>query len=119
MGFTTVRIMIMNPADRAQSAQIDLLADTGAGFSIIPRTLLEKIGIPVEFRRAFTLANGERISREVGNLLWRYNGDTSSAPVIFGEASDKPLLGVVTLEALGLRVNPNTQKVEPEELLLL
>ncbi|MBS7629139.1 hypothetical protein KEJ23_04095 [Candidatus Bathyarchaeota archaeon] len=39
--------------------------------------------------------------------------------VIFGEKEDTPLLGVTTLEELGLEVDPVTKQLKPAALLLL
>jgi hypothetical protein len=42
----------------------------------------------------------------------------SHSPVILGEPGDAPLLGVVTLENLGLVFNPFTRTLHPMRLLL-
>ncbi|PIZ26181.1 MAG: aspartyl protease, partial [Chloroflexi bacterium CG_4_10_14_0_8_um_filter_57_5] len=39
-------------------------------------------------------------------------------PVILGEPGDEPLLGVVTLEILGLTLNPFTRQLQPMRMLL-
>jgi len=38
--------------------------------------------------------------------------------VILGEPGDEPLLGVVTLEILGLTLNPFTRQLQPMRMLL-
>ena len=40
------------------------------------------------------------------------------SPVILGEPEDEPLLGVVTLEILGLVFNPFTRTLHPMRMLL-
>ena len=42
-----------------------------------------------------------------------------AAPVIYGEEGDDPLLGVTTLEALGLVLNPFTRELYPMRMLLV
>jgi hypothetical protein len=39
-------------------------------------------------------------------------------PVILGEQGDQPLLGVVTLEILGLILNPFSRELQPMRMLL-
>ena len=119
MGFTTVEVAIHNPQTPARYQRVNMIADTGAMYSLIPRQILEALGIKPLQRRNFTLANGERIQRDFGGALYRIGDRQGHAPVIFGEGQDRPLLGVTTLEALGLQVDPVTKELKPIELLLL
>ena len=48
MGYVKVATKIGNPADRSKSIRLDLLADTGAIYTAIPASLLEKISIRAE-----------------------------------------------------------------------
>jgi predicted aspartyl protease len=63
--------------------------------------------------------NGERIERDVGVVVFRWNGSEGASEVVFGEKGDKPLLGALTLESLALKVNPRKGRLEPTELMLL
>lgn len=119
MGFTTVEVLVHNPEKPAEYQAVNLLADTGAMYSIIPRHILSELGIKPLHKRLFTLANGERIEREIGGALYRVKEYGGHAPVIFGEEGDKPILGVTALEAMGLQVDPITHELKPTELLLL
>lgn len=56
--------------------------------------------------RIFSLADGTTIRRKVGNALYEFQGVEAAAPVLFGEKNDNSLLGVFTLEALGLTLDP-------------
>ena len=68
---------------------------------------------------SFRLANNTRIIRRKGSALFRYGDEIGSADVIFGEPGDAALLGVLTLEALGLALDPIKRELRPTELLLL
>jgi len=48
----------------------------------------------------------------------RYNGLEGHTPVILGERGDQPLLGAVTLEILGLVLNPFTRVLQPMKLMV-
>ena len=114
-----VKIVIANPADLARRAEMELLVDTGALLSMVPGEALERIGIRPHSRRTFRLADGSHMDRELGSAHFCWNGYEGAAPVVFGRAGDEPVLGVVTLEALGLRVDPVNERLEPMELLMI
>ncbi len=64
------------------------------------------------------MANGQFIERNVGEARFFYDGRKSVSPVIFGEEGDAAVLGVVTLESLGLEVDPVRKQVRPTRLIL-
>ena len=119
MGFTTVEVSLHNPEKPAECRAVNLLADSGAMYSIIPRQILDDLRIKPRWRRKFSLANGQKIERDGSGALYRIGEYEGHAPVIFGEEGDQSILGVTTLEALGLQVDPVTQQLKPTELLLL
>lgn len=119
MGLTKVKVKIYNPADRTRFAEVELLVDTGALLSMVPRKILEGIGIKPTRRRRFRLADGRTIEREVGAAIFEVEGYEGAAPAVFGEEGDAAVLGVVSLEAMGLEVDPVTGKLKPMELLLV
>ena len=45
-------------------------------------------------------------------------GVTRAAPVVFGRRQDACLLGAVTLEALGLRLDPLRRQLKPLKLMI-
>ena len=119
MGFISVKIYIHNPEEPARCREVTLLVDTGAMYSIVPAKILQDLGIKPLWRRSFTLANGQRIERNLGGALYRYKEYGGHAPLIFGEEDDQLVLGVTALEAMGLEVDPVTKQLKPTELLLL
>ena len=106
MGMTYVDMAVANVSDPETMESIHFLVDSGAVYSVIPREVLVRLGIKVIATQTFTLANGEKISREKGVALFRYRGRVGGADVIFGETGDSKLLGAFTLEALGLGLDP-------------
>ena len=116
MGLTDVRVTVSNLANPGRGLELDFLVDSGAIYSVVPREILDAIGIvPVGVER-FRLADLTRIEREVGNALFTFQGKARSTPVMFGEEGDATLLGVLTLEALGLVLDPIRQELRPMEL---
>lgn len=119
MGITEVSAELSNPRDPASWMQLELVADTGGVFSVIPREILTALGISAYARETFQLADGSEIQRDLGDVFLRIDGKARTVPAIFGEPSDSPLLGVTALEILGFSVNPRTRKLEPAKLVLL
>ena len=118
MGFVHVKTLVCNPAQEERCQEAELLVDTGATLSVIPRATLEQVGIRPIGSRKFK-AFGGIIERETGVVTIKYLDDTAGITVVFGEGDDTPVLGVTALETLGYRVDPTTGELEPTELLLL
>ena len=119
VGSVKVKVTLRNSEGPDRKEELEIVVDTGAMYSLVPRHILENIGIRPLERRVFTLANGERIEREFGGAIFEVEERRGHAPVVFGEKEDKCLLGVTALEALGLEVDVVTGKLKPMELLLL
>ncbi len=99
MGFTRLRFTVSHPVELERFAEVELLVDTGALNSFVPREVLEALGVPRQLRRLFRLANGQTMERDVGTAFFRWNGHMSGAPVVFAEPGEEPLLGVTALES--------------------
>jgi predicted aspartyl protease len=118
MGFVQVKVGLEKISGAAQRREIELLADTGALYSIVPANFLRELGIEPRERMAFELADGRTIERDVGEARFYCDARASVSSVIFGEEGDASVLGVVTLEELGLQVDPVGKKLRPGRLIL-
>ena len=118
MGFTHVNMEISNVADPQRHREIALLADTGAMLSVIPASVLERLGIQEAGVRRFRGFAGV-VERRIGGALFRYQDFLAFVSVIFGDEDDTPVLGVTALESLGYQVDPVTQQLRPTEMLQL
>ena len=83
----------------------------------MPESVLKKLGIKPTHKQKFSLANGEVIEKPVGNALFEYRGKTGASPVVFGELGIF-LLGAVTLETLGMILDPINRELKPLPMLL-
>jgi len=54
----------------------------------------------------------------VSECTFEIAGLAATSPVVLGRADDRPLLGAVTLETLGLVLHPLTRRLVPMRLLL-
>lgn len=111
MGITNVRLKVKNPRYPRKSFESKFLVDSGATYTVVPKDVLEKLGIKPIRVDSFDLADGKTIKRKVGNAIYEYKGIEAAAPVLFGEEGDSMLLGVFTLEALGLTLDPFKRKL--------
>ena len=67
----------------------------------------------------FSLPDGTRITRQVGDAYFEYQGEGGAAPIIFGEDGDEPLLGATALESCGLVLNPFRRELYPMRMVML
>jgi len=119
MDFTYVKVRVSNPLKVERFKDVDLLVDSGAVFTSIPREVLEELGLSPIDRERLRVYGGGIVERDVGWALVEYGGKRRVVPVIFGERGDAPVLGATSLEALGYQVDPVTKKLRPVELLMI
>ena len=119
MGQFKVRISVVHPTDTSRSAEVELLVDTGATLSWVPREVLERIGAPRVSRMAFRVADGRMVERDTSLAIFKLNGASSGVPMVFAEAGDGHLLGATALEALGYAVDPVQLRLVPQALLAM
>jgi predicted aspartyl protease len=113
MGITTIKARVFNPAQPASKIDLTFMLDSGAGYTLVPETLLQALGIMPHTTRAFVLANGDEIRRNMGNAALEYMEQVTHAPVIFGEEGDTAIMGVSTLEAFGFVLDPFRRELRP------
>ncbi len=118
MGLTHLEIEIGNPSNPEVTEKLEFLIDSGAIHSIVPRRVLDRLGIVPLAEETYRLANGGRVIRKKGIALFRYGERVGGADVIFGEEGDSTLLGVTTLEALGLGLDPIKRELVELPLLM-
>ena len=112
MGFVHVTVRIANAFDATKAETLEMLVDTGALYSVVPATLLARLGIETSHSEEFELADGRVIDRHLAMAHLTVNDRKALTYVIFGEPSDSILLGVVTLEELGYTINPSSGTLE-------
>jgi len=116
MGITFIKGSVTGP--RGQHA-LDFLVDSGATYTVLPFETWQEIGLNPKRTVAFSLADGTRIERQVSECHITLSVGEGHTPVLLGEPGDEALLGVVTLEMLGLVFNPFNRTLQPMRLLLV
>jgi hypothetical protein len=118
VGLTSVVVRISNPADRTRGLEAEMLVDSGAIFSVVPADELRELGMEPEKVERFSLADGTAVTRPVGIARFEVAGRSGGAPVVFGEPDDACLLGALSLESLGLLLDPFKRELRPMRLAL-
>ncbi len=116
MGLTYIDGVVAGPT--GQHADVRFLVDSGATYTLLSERVWRAIELTPTRAVAFTLADGTEITRQVSECRLTLPQGEAYSPVILGEAGDEPLLGVVTLEILGLVLNPFNRTLQPMRMLL-
>jgi predicted aspartyl protease len=119
MGLAVLNVEVSNVARPEEMRQIEFLIDSGAIYSVVPAAILDELGIKPFATYELRLADGRKISRRRGGALFRYQDRVGGADVIFGEPDDSNLLGVFTLTALGLALDPLRRELHPLPMILV
>ena len=106
MGETVAEIRINGPKN---SAMIQAVVDTGATNSVISENLAKELGIEATDVDEVVLANGSVEKVGIASADVTIQGIRRTVPVYIYKDN---LIGLTTLEAAGLRVNPVTQELE-------
>jgi predicted aspartyl protease len=118
MGMTTISGTVQRPDGRGRRRRLTFLVDSGAVYSVLPAAACKALGLEPTRLAEFALADGTTIRRGVAEARFTIAGVTATSPVVCGEDRDGALLGAVTLETLGLMLNPLSRELLPMRLLL-
>ena len=103
MGMTEITANVAGP----QGAEnVTFLVNSGAMYSVLPHDVWQALGLEATRRERFVLADGTEIQRAMSECVVTLTEGRTTTPVVLGEAGDVALLGVVTLEELGLVLDP-------------
>ncbi|AAL62843.1 MULTISPECIES: aspartyl protease family protein [Pyrobaculum] len=95
----------------------EILVDTGATFTVLPLEVADKL-IETPFTVELKLGNGEKVVAKVYVAEAEIEGRRGPVRIVAFKGAI-PVIGVDTLETLGLRVNPVTGKLEKTEYYML
>jgi len=117
MGVTYIDGVVTGPTGK--QASVRLLVDSGATYTLLPYDNWNKIELSPKRAVTFSLADGAMVERNVSECDIALPQGEGHTPVILGEPGDEPLLGAVTLEILGLVLNPFNRTLQPMRMLLV
>lgn len=112
-------VTVRNPADPDSAWEGEFLADTGAVTSIVPRCRLEDIGVEPLGTRLIELADGSPARLAVGAAILDFMDEEFIGAVLFGDDDAEPLLGLTTMQEVGVKVDPVNHRLERSRKLRL
>ena len=109
VGTFSVEIGVGN-LDRGPMTRVLAMADTGSFNSMLPDSLLRRLGLePVE-RETYVLADGSEVEYGLGMARIGIDGREWHCPVVFAP-DGQYLLGATTLEIFRLMVDPVDERL--------
>jgi clan AA aspartic protease len=112
MGIIHVTVSLKSTVRSRKKYEADFLVDTGATDSMAPAKELQKAGIKPVGRMSYELADGKIKEFDFGLSVIEFMGEITSGRVIFGPDGCEPLLGVTSLESVGILVDAANQKLK-------
>jgi len=108
-----VRALVSLGRNREELQDMRLLVDTGSFYSAIDNELRQRLDLVPGIPSQSQLADGRIVDTERTLAYLRVGGREAGIPIEIADVLE-PLLGVSALEALGLKVNPVTRRLEEE-----
>ena len=117
MGITYVEAEATGPTGKREAVR--LLVDSGTTYSLLPEDVWKAIELEPRREMSFSLADGTQVVRRMSGCWLSLEQGEDHTPVILGEPGDEGLLGVVTLEILGLVLNLFNRTLQPLRAMLM
>ena len=119
IGYVKVRGVLANPLRRDLKVETEFIADMGAIYTVFPPNIAEKLRLEVTDKRRLKIASGEFVEYPASEAYIKVESRGVTSLVAIGSEKTSTLLGVTTLELLGLQVDLVTGKLTPLELMIL
>jgi clan AA aspartic protease len=117
MRLTTIRGVVTGSTDAR--VEVEFLVDSGANYTLLPHDVWTKLGLQQKWRMRFQLADGNEVERAISECHIALAERDGHTPVILGEPGDVALLGVITLEELGMVFYPFDRSLRRSERSML
>ena len=82
MGLVHVKVEVSNPAAPETGEEIAMLVDTGVTISVLPASLLDRLGVRREGTRNFR-GFGGNLTRDTGIVRFTYEEVTAGVPAVW------------------------------------
>ena len=116
MGLTFIQGKVKGESGNV--TEVNFLVDSGATYTLLAKKYCETLGLIPKRSMEFILADGSKLKRNVSECYIILPQGEGHTPVILGEEGDESLLGAVTLEIFGLKLNPFNRTLEPMKMML-
>jgi len=117
MGHVWVEARLVNPISGVELKTLALV-DTEATYTVVPWGVYEKLNLVIVGKKIVETAKGPTELDE-SFLVIEIKGKRGVTPVLISRDLKDVLVGVLTLEALGLAIDPTTGELKESRILLL
>ena len=117
MELTHIQATVTGPDNKSEN--LLFLVDSGAAYTVLPHRVWKQIGLKPKQTMKFLLADGTAIKRKISECRFSFQDREAHTPVVLGENKDQALLGTITLEILGLALNPLDRTLKPIKAVMM
>jgi clan AA aspartic protease len=112
MGLTYVTVSLGPLAGSKKRIHESFLVDTGAIDCLVSAAKLRKIGVKIEGKDTYELADGTTVELPYGFARVTFMGSETVTKVTFAPQDTESILGVTALESTGIGVDPVTRTLK-------
>ncbi len=116
MGHVEVDVVMTSP--EGVSVNTKALVDTGATLTVIPDRIAKRLKLRLAGEKVKVATAKGSDQLDLTHVTLEIDGKKRILPALVSRHIDRVLLGVIALEAMQLRVNPITEKLEEYSALL-
>jgi predicted aspartyl protease len=98
---------------------VEALVDTGASFTTMPTSMLNRLGVTPHRQARMRLADGSAAVWDIGRCTSRLAGNEEADLGLFGAEEAPPTIGSHTVQTMLLGVDPVDHRLVPTEGYLL
>jgi predicted aspartyl protease len=110
MGHVYMNIIVKG--EKGKEKLENIVVDTGATYTFLEESVLKRIGaVKLPTQVEVELGDGKKVLADAYGIVVRYE-DREAPTIAVTFPGTKMVVGVETLESLGLRVDPTTNKLE-------
>ena len=117
MGTFSISIQVGN-LDGVEFEELTALVDTGATTTVVPASILRRLGVRPTTSQTFEYASGEEVELDMAEIRVRVEGRETGTWAVFGNDATGALLGAHTLEGVFLGVDPYNRRLIPVQGIL-
>ena len=114
MGKVIEKVKLTSLFEPKESVEVDAVIDTGATMVVLPKDIVDALGLRKVREVKVRYANNKVEMRPIyGVVTIELKGRSANLDVLVEEKGSQPLIGQVLLELLDLVVEPKTRKLIP------
>jgi clan AA aspartic protease len=114
MGKVIEKVKLTNLFDPKKSVEVEAVIDTGATMVVLPKNLVQELGLEKIEDVRVKYADGRVERKEVyGVVRLELKGRVGNFDVLAENEEAQPLIGQIVLERLDLIIEPSTRKLIP------